>query len=50
MSRAPTGIFRQVERSTYDDQARAQVASASESSGKGNLQSLIDGTDTWSVG
>ena len=30
LNTSPIGIFRQVERSTYDDQARAQVALATE--------------------
>ena len=47
LNQSPIGIFRQVERPTYDDQARAQI-----DSGKGStdeLQSLIDGGDAWTV-
>lgn len=52
LHRAPIGIFRQVERATYDDQARAQVTTA-----RGNqpddpsqrLAALIGGGDTWTV-
>ena len=43
---SPIGIFRQVERPTYDDQARAQLDTAD---GAGDLQALIDGGDAWTV-
>jgi 2-oxoglutarate/2-oxoacid ferredoxin oxidoreductase subunit beta len=49
---SPIGIFRQVERPTYDDQARAQVATAREAvSGTPTerLAALIGGGDTWTV-
>src|SRR3954462_12364809 len=36
LHRAPIGIFRQVQRPTYDDRARAQVATASEGKGDPN--------------
>ncbi len=49
LDRAPIGIFRQVHRATYDDLARQQVATDTEARGDGDLQSLIDGTDTWTV-
>ena len=44
-----TGVIRQIEQPTYDDLARAQVASAKESSSR-SLQSLLDGNNTWTVG
>ncbi|WP_244932451.1 2-oxoacid:ferredoxin oxidoreductase subunit beta [Nocardioides sp. W7] len=47
LNQSPIGIFRQVDRTTYDDQARAQV-----DSGRGSLdqlQALIDGGDVWTV-
>ncbi|HJC27963.1 MAG TPA: 2-oxoacid:ferredoxin oxidoreductase subunit beta [Candidatus Dietzia intestinipullorum] len=44
-----TGIIRQVHRETYDDQARAQVATAKEHSPT-DLQALINGNNTWTVG
>jgi 2-oxoglutarate ferredoxin oxidoreductase subunit beta len=50
MSRAPIGIFRQVQRPAYDDLARQQVAADLAVRGPGDLQSLIDGRDAWSVG
>ena len=45
------GIFRQVSRPTYNDQARAQVASARETlpHDTAALQSLLRGRDTWTV-
>ena len=52
LNQSPVGIFRQVERATYDDQARAQVASAADAAvGEpiDRLSSLITGGDTWTV-
>ena len=50
LNRAPIGIFRQVERPTYDDLARQQVATAREATGEGDLATLLSGRDTWTVG
>ena len=44
-----TGIFRRVSRPTYDDAARAQIAKAKEAAPEPNLQSLLNGRDTWTV-
>ncbi len=52
LHRAPIGIFRQVERPTYDDLAREQIHTAREQSpgsAEDRLTSLIHGTDTWTV-
>ncbi|MEZ5097713.1 MAG: 2-oxoacid:ferredoxin oxidoreductase subunit beta [Nocardioides sp.] len=52
LHRAPIGIFRQVERPTYDDQARAQVAAAGAmetGDRRERLAALIGGSDTWTV-
>jgi 2-oxoglutarate ferredoxin oxidoreductase subunit beta len=51
LHQAPIGIFRQVERPTYDDQARAQIATAAAGQGdkREALASLISGGDTWTV-
>ena len=52
LHQAPIGIFRQVERPTYDDQTRAQVngaKSASTDAPANRLASLIGGGDTWTV-
>jgi 2-oxoglutarate ferredoxin oxidoreductase subunit beta len=50
--RVPVGIFRQVERPTYDDLAREQVASAvaaSTSAREDRLDALLNAGDTWAV-
>ncbi len=49
MTHVPIGIFRQVQRPTYDDQVRAQVAQARSESGDGDLAELLAGRDAWSV-
>jgi len=52
LHQAPIGIFRQVERSTYDDQARAQVETARggvEGDPSARLDALIHGGDTWTI-
>jgi 2-oxoglutarate/2-oxoacid ferredoxin oxidoreductase subunit beta len=43
-----TGVFRQVERTTYDDDARAQLAHA-RNTAPADLQELLEGRDTWTV-
>jgi 2-oxoglutarate/2-oxoacid ferredoxin oxidoreductase subunit beta len=55
LRQAPIGIFRQVERPTYDDQARAQVAAARAATAQdrtpeAQLAALLGGGDTWTVG
>lgn len=52
LHQAPIGIFRQVERATYDDLARGQVDAAREQApgeASGRLAALIGGGDTWTV-
>ena len=49
LQKSPIGIFRQVERPTYDDLARAQVQTAKDTGGAADLSALIAGKDTWSV-
>lgn len=52
LNQSPIGIFRQVTRPTYDDQARAQVANAREAAPGDpheRLAALIGGGDTWTV-
>ncbi len=44
-----TGIYRNITRPTYDDQARQQVATATETKAP-DLASLLRGGDTWTVG
>jgi 2-oxoglutarate ferredoxin oxidoreductase subunit beta len=50
LDRAPVGIFRQVERPAYDDLLRAQLDTATQSAGVGDLAQLLLGADTWTVG
>ncbi|WP_338696880.1 2-oxoacid:ferredoxin oxidoreductase subunit beta [Streptomyces sp. Q6] len=45
----PIGVFRDVERAVYDDQMTDQLDLAVERFGKGDLASLLTGTDTWTV-
>ncbi|CAN5377167.1 2-oxoacid:ferredoxin oxidoreductase subunit beta [soil metagenome] len=53
MQHVPMGIFRQVQRPTYDDQVRAQVEGATASAGgpasDADLQQLLHGNDIWTV-
>ena len=52
LDQTPIGIFRQVERPTYDDQTRAQVTSATQAADGDRvdrLTALVHGTDTWTV-
>ena len=56
LNTSPIGIFRQVERPTYDDQAREQVTSSRDEAGNGatadqsaRLAALIGGGDTWTI-
>lgn len=49
LHRAPIGIFRSVNRPTYDDGARAQVAAAKIADPAAALAGLIKGGDTWTV-
>jgi 2-oxoglutarate/2-oxoacid ferredoxin oxidoreductase subunit beta len=44
-----TGVFRQAPRPTYDDAARAQVEQAKRDKPDADLQSLLNGRDTWTV-
>ncbi|MGL4173955.1 MAG: 2-oxoacid:ferredoxin oxidoreductase subunit beta [Actinomycetota bacterium] len=52
MEHVPVGIFRQVTRPTYDDLVRDQIATAAGDSKTtdDDLQALLDGQDTWTVG
>ncbi|WP_245156013.1 2-oxoacid:ferredoxin oxidoreductase subunit beta [Nocardioides sp. 503] len=52
LNQSPIGIFRQVERPTYDDQARAQIETAKEAAPgdpQQRLDALINSGDTWTV-
>ena len=45
----PIGIFRDVERRTYDDAMSGQIDAARERQGDGDLAALLAGNDTWHV-
>ena len=45
----PLGVFRSVESEVYDDLMRDQLAAARETSGEGDLESLLHSGDTWTV-
>ncbi|HVU73194.1 MAG TPA: 2-oxoacid:ferredoxin oxidoreductase subunit beta [Mycobacteriales bacterium] len=49
----PIGVFRNVDRPSYDELSRAQIEMAREKEGPGDaeaLQKLLTGRDTWNVG
>ena len=50
MAHTPIGIFRDVERQTYDDAMSAQIDAARAKRGDGDLAALLAGGDTWRVG
>ncbi|HEX8474196.1 MAG TPA: 2-oxoacid:ferredoxin oxidoreductase subunit beta [Pyrinomonadaceae bacterium] len=45
----PIGIFRDVQRETYEDMMNAQIHAAISKQGLGNLEKLINSGDTWTV-
>ncbi|HXG66261.1 MAG TPA: 2-oxoacid:ferredoxin oxidoreductase subunit beta [Blastocatellia bacterium] len=45
----PVGIFRDVEKPTYEDLLEEQIESAIEKMGPGNLEKLIHSGDTWVI-
>ncbi len=45
----PVGVFRAVERATYDELLNAQVHDATREKGKGSLDELFSSGDTWTV-
>ena len=46
----PIGVFRAVERATYDSQINEQVEATKTQKGKGDLAKLFNSGDTWTVG
>jgi len=46
----PIGIFRAVDRPSYDEEMSAQIESARQKQGDGDLGDLLAGSDTWQVG
>jgi 2-oxoglutarate ferredoxin oxidoreductase subunit beta len=49
LAHTPLGVFRNVQRSVYDEQVRRQVVETIEAQGEGDLVSLLRGKDTWVV-
>lgn len=45
----PIGVFRAIDRPTYDDSINAQVADARSEKGEGDLAKLFTSGDTWTV-
>jgi 2-oxoglutarate/2-oxoacid ferredoxin oxidoreductase subunit beta len=45
----PIGVFRDVERSVYDDLMAEQLAVATEKRGEGDLAALLHGGETWTI-
>jgi len=45
----PIGVFRDIQRETFDEGMRFQAQSAIEKKGRGDLQKLFSGGDTWKV-
>jgi 2-oxoglutarate ferredoxin oxidoreductase subunit beta len=45
----PVGVFRAVEQEQYNALVRRQVKEAQSARGRGDLQSLLRGTETWTV-
>ena len=43
-------MFRQVQRASYDELMTAQIETAREQQGDGDLTALLAGNDTWQVG
>ena len=46
----PIGVFRSVPRPSYDEAMSAQIETARQKQGDGDLADLLAGGDTWQVG
>ena len=49
LENTPIGVFRDIQRPSYDRLVREQVAQVKKRQGAGDLQDLITGNDTWTV-
>ncbi len=49
LTNTPIGVFRDIERPSYDRLVREQVDDVIAAKGPGDLQSLLNGGDTWTV-
>ena len=45
----PLGVFRSIQRDVYEDCLQAQIDSAIEAKGKGDLQATLEGAGSWKV-
>ncbi|MEZ4704474.1 MAG: 2-oxoacid:ferredoxin oxidoreductase subunit beta [Bdellovibrionota bacterium] len=45
----PVGVFRMTQKPTYEELFEKQIQTVTELKGKGNLEKLIHGSDTWEV-
>jgi 2-oxoglutarate/2-oxoacid ferredoxin oxidoreductase subunit beta len=50
LDRTPIGVFRDVQRPTYDALMAEQLETAVVSAGPGDLAALVAGNDTWTIG
>ena len=49
LTNTPIGVFRDISRPSYDRLVREQVDEVIATKGRGDLQSLLNGGDTWNV-
>ena len=45
----PVGVFRDVDRPTYEGEVQRQLAAAQDRDGPGDLRALVEGTNVWDV-
>jgi len=50
LENTPIGVFRDIDRPSYDQLVNEQIASVREAKGDGDLAALLTGSDTWKVG
>lgn len=50
LENTPIGVFRDIDRPSYDQLVNEQIAAVREAKGEGDLAELLYGSDTWEVG
>ena len=50
LENTPIGVFRDIDRPSYDQLVNEQIAAVRKARGEGDLAALLTGTDTWDVG
>ena len=50
LENTPIGVFRDIDRPSYDQLVNEQITAVREARGPGDLAALLAGTDTWQVG